>query len=115
MTLTADIAEAIVKQAIDHGLDLAKVTKEALLLELFRRKAINHAALREALGMSLLETDALLKERRIPLGAATREEQIERNQPLLQALRDVAAMTVSPDEPSWETVKAAIARLRTER
>lgn len=42
--------------------DLDRSAKEAMLIELFRQRAITHQELSRSLGLSRFETDALLKQ-----------------------------------------------------
>jgi predicted HTH domain antitoxin len=114
MKVTTEIPNDVVEKAIESGLNMGHVAREALLIELFRRKVIEHATLRETLGLPLLDVDAILKERGIPLGEATREEQIERNQSTIRFIEEISRMDVPADEPSWEKVKAGIARAISE-
>ena len=54
-----------------NGADLGREAKEAFLVELYRQERIHHHQLAEALGLSRLETDGILKRHKVPSGPAT--------------------------------------------
>ena len=69
--IPADIEhELAASSAADMGLE----AREAYLVELYRQERIHHHQLAEALGLSRLETDGVLKRYKVPSGPATIDE-----------------------------------------
>jgi hypothetical protein len=67
MTVSFDLPSDIENTLRGHGLDPAQALKEAALVELYRRSEIAHHQLADAMGLTRLETEALLKRHDVPL------------------------------------------------
>ena len=62
MTIRFEIPQEIEQQVRANGMDVDQEARESYLLELYRQDRISHAQLRDALGLSFHETEALIKE-----------------------------------------------------
>jgi len=60
MIVSFDLPSNVQQMLSTTGLDPKQIAKEALLLELFRQQQLSHHELSQELGLSRLETDALL-------------------------------------------------------
>jgi predicted HTH domain antitoxin len=75
MTITFEIPTDIEQElGASSPADLGQEAREAYLVELYRRERINHHQLAEALGLSRLETDGVLKRYKVPSGPVTVDE-----------------------------------------
>lgn len=61
MTVSFTIPPHIEQRLVGENLDLNSAAREATLVELYRQERISHGELAQALNLSRLETDALLK------------------------------------------------------
>jgi hypothetical protein len=73
MTISFDIPQEIEQELRINGADLSGEAREAFLVELYRQDRITHHQLTEALGLSRLETDGVLKRHRISSGVTAEE------------------------------------------
>jgi predicted HTH domain antitoxin len=62
MTISFELPHDIEQQAGGHGSDLNREAKEAYLVELYRRHKISLYQVAEALGLSRVEADGVLRE-----------------------------------------------------
>jgi predicted HTH domain antitoxin len=67
-----------------RGTDISGEARVAFLVELYRQERITHQQLTEALGLSLLETDGVLKRHKVSPGPTLEELRAE-----IGSLRDV--------------------------
>jgi predicted HTH domain antitoxin len=74
MTIHFDIPASVERALGSQGREPAAELKEAALVELYRMGRISHALLAEALGVSRLETDAVLKRHGVTEDTPTLEE-----------------------------------------
>jgi predicted HTH domain antitoxin len=77
MTITFELPEEIEEQARSNGADLDREAREAYLVELYRQDRITHHQLAEALGLSRLETDGILKRHKVSSGPTLEELRAE--------------------------------------
>jgi predicted HTH domain antitoxin len=62
MTISFELPHDIEQQAGGQGSDLSREAKEAYLVELYRRHKISLYQVAEALGLSRVEADGVLRE-----------------------------------------------------
>ena len=74
MTLSFEIPRDIEQELHTSGIDLSREAKEAFFVGLYRQERITHHQLAQALGLSSLEADGVLKQHKVPSGPATVEE-----------------------------------------
>jgi len=77
MTVRFEIPTEIEQQIRLDGADPDREAREAYLVDLYRRDRIAHHQLAEALGLSRLEIDGLLKRHRIDSGPTLEERRAE--------------------------------------
>jgi predicted HTH domain antitoxin len=77
MTISFEIPRDIGRELSSNGSDLSGEAKEAFLVELYRQDRISHHQLTEALGLSRLETDGVLKRHRVSSGVTAEEMRIQ--------------------------------------
>jgi predicted HTH domain antitoxin len=65
MTISFEIPQDIEQQVRTNGVDLEREARELYLVELYRQDRITHHQLAEALGLTRLETDGVLKRHKI--------------------------------------------------
>jgi hypothetical protein len=58
----------------DERLDLTRVARDAVAVDLFRRGVLNHVQLGGVLGLDRFETDALLKQHKVSEHALTHSD-----------------------------------------
>ena len=68
MTISFEIPQEIEQQIRTNGKDLGREAREAYLVELYRQDRITHHQLTEALGLSRLEADGVLKRHKVSSG-----------------------------------------------
>lgn len=90
MAISFDLPPDIEKQLRTDGVDLALVAKEAFLVDQYRRDRITHHQLAEALGLSRLEAEALLKRHRVS-SSVSAEEMRAQAAALREGLREARA------------------------
>src|SRR5438105_9526639 len=73
MNITFEIPSHIEQELSTDGGDLNGEAKEAFLVELYRQDRIAHHQLAEALGLSRLETDGVLKRHKVSSGITAEE------------------------------------------
>jgi hypothetical protein len=73
MTISFDLPPQIERALRESGQEPSLAAKEAALVELYRLRRITHHQLAEALGISRLETDGLLKRHDVPLDLTVAE------------------------------------------
>ena len=83
MTISFTLPAEIEKLIRDGGEEPITALKEAALVELYRLRRITHHQLGGALGVSRLETDAILKRHDVPLDLSPEELRAE-----LESLRE---------------------------
>jgi hypothetical protein len=83
MTISFDIPQEIEQELGGNGADLNGEAREAFLVELYRLDRITHHQIAEALGLSRLETEGILKRHKVSSGVAAEEMQAQ-----AAALRD---------------------------
>lgn len=64
--ISFDIPKHLADSIAKLGTDISRTAKEAFLVDLYRRQAITFRSLREALGLSRLEVDEVLKRHDVP-------------------------------------------------
>jgi hypothetical protein len=73
MTISFEIPQDIEQQIGTTGADLSQEARELYLVELYRQDRITHHQLTEALGLSRLETDGVLKRHKVSPGITAEE------------------------------------------
>ena len=73
MNITFSIPHDIEHELSTNGADLSGEAREAFLVELYRQDRITHHQLTEALGLSRLETDGVLKRHKLSSGITAEE------------------------------------------
>ena len=73
MTISFELPQDIERQLRTVGADLNVEAREAYLVELYRRERTAHHQLAEALGLSRLETDGVLKRHGVSSGPTLEE------------------------------------------
>lgn len=73
MNITFEIPRDIEEQLRAGGAELNREAREAFLVSLYREDRITHHQLGQALGLSRLETEALLKRYRVSSGVTAEE------------------------------------------
>jgi predicted HTH domain antitoxin len=86
MTIHFEIPNDIERELASNGADPNREAREAFLVELYRQDRITHHQLAEALGLSRLETEGVLKRHKISSGVTANEMRAQ-----AAALRDVRA------------------------
>ena len=84
ITICFEIPPEIERQIRADGVDIVREAREFYLVELCRRDRITHRQLAEALGLSRLETDGVLKRHKVSSGPTLEELRAE-----IGSLRDV--------------------------
>jgi hypothetical protein len=84
MTIQFEIPRDIEQELGGNGADLNGEAREAFLVELYRQDRITHHQLAEALGLSRLETEGILKRHQVSSGVTAEEMRAQ-----AAALRDV--------------------------
>lgn len=77
MTIIFEIPREIEQQILDDGSDPGREARELYLVELFRRDRIAHHQLAEALGLSRMEVDRVLKRPKVSSGPILEELRVE--------------------------------------
>jgi predicted HTH domain antitoxin len=77
MTISFEIPREIEQQIRANGANLDREAREAYLVELYRQDRISHHQLTEALGLSRLETDGVLKRHKVSSGPTLDELRAE--------------------------------------
>jgi predicted HTH domain antitoxin len=86
MTIHFEIPHDIEQEVSTNGADLNGEAREAFLVELYRQDRITHYQLAEALGLSRLETEGVLKRHKVSSGVTAEEMRAQ-----AAALREVRA------------------------
>jgi hypothetical protein len=73
MNISFEIPSDIVQDLCTNGADLNDEAREVFLVELYRLDRITHHQLAEALGLSRLETEGVLKRHKVSLGITAEE------------------------------------------
>jgi predicted HTH domain antitoxin len=73
MTIHFEIPHDIEQELGGNGADLNGEAREAFLIELYRQDRITHHQLAEALGLSRLETQGVLKRHKVSSGVTVEE------------------------------------------
>jgi Uncharacterised protein family (UPF0175) len=84
MNISFEIPLDIELELRGNGADLSGEAREAFLIELYRQDRITHHQLTEALALSRLETDGVLKRHKVSSGPTLEELRAE-----IGSLRDV--------------------------
>jgi predicted HTH domain antitoxin len=87
MTISFDISLDIEQELRTNETDLSSEVKEAFLVELYRQDRITYHQLAEALGLSRLETDGVLKRHKVSAGITAEKMQVQADV-LREAMRD---------------------------
>ena len=87
MSISFTIPQDLEEQLRTGGSDLSGRAREAFLVDLYRDDQITHHQLAEALGLSRLETEAVLKRHQVSSGV-TAEEMRAQAAALRDALRE---------------------------
>jgi predicted HTH domain antitoxin len=77
MTISFEIPQEIEQQIRTNGANLNGEAREAYLVELYRQDRISHHQLSQALGLSRLETDGVLKRHKVSSGPTLDELRAE--------------------------------------
>jgi Uncharacterised protein family (UPF0175) len=77
MTISFEIPHEIERTLASNGSDLSDEAREAFLVELYRQDRISHHQLTEALGLSRIETDGVLKWHKVSSGVTAEEMRIQ--------------------------------------
>jgi predicted HTH domain antitoxin len=77
MAITIELPSAIEEELRSEEGDLAAVSKEALLIELYREGRISHGELADVLGLSRNQADEVLRRRRVTEDLLTSTELAE--------------------------------------
>lgn len=73
MSIRFELPREIEEQLRTDGSDLSDEAREAYLVELYRQDRITYHQLGEALGLSRLEVDSVLKTHQVPSGVTAEE------------------------------------------
>src|SRR5262249_39767281 len=73
MTIHFEIPQEIERELSGNGAELNGEAREAFLIELYRQDRITHHQLAEALGLSRLETEGVLKRHKVSSGVRAEE------------------------------------------
>ena len=73
MNISFEIPGEIEQELGGNGADISSEAREAFLVELYRQDRITHHQLAEALGLSRLETDGVLKRHKVSSGVTAEE------------------------------------------
>jgi predicted HTH domain antitoxin len=73
MTIHFEIPHDIEQELSTKGANLNGEAREAFLVELYRQERITHHQLAEALGLSRLETEGVLKRHKVSSGVTAEE------------------------------------------
>jgi len=73
MTISFDIPKDIEQELAESVPDLNAEAREAFLVSLYREDRITHHQLGQALGLSRLETEAVLKRHKVSSGVTSEE------------------------------------------
>ena len=84
MTIQFEIPRDIEQELGGNGADLNGEAREAFLVELYRQDRITHHQLAEALRLSRIETEGVLKRQKVSSGVTVEEMRAQ-----AAALRDV--------------------------
>jgi hypothetical protein len=84
MRIQFEIPHDIEQELGGNGADLSGEAREAFLVELYRQDRIAHHQLAEALGLSRLETEGVLKRHQVSSGVTAEEMRAQ-----AAALRDM--------------------------
>jgi predicted HTH domain antitoxin len=87
MNISFELPSNIEQEISADGADLSGEAREAYLVELYRQDRITHHQLAEALGLSRLETEGILKRHEISSGV-TAEEMRAQAAALREGLRE---------------------------
>jgi hypothetical protein len=68
MTIIFELPQEIEREICTNGTDLSGEAREAYLVELYRQDRITHHQLAQALGLTRIETDGLLKHYKVSSG-----------------------------------------------
>lgn len=79
MTIHFEIPAEIERALATSGPDLNAEAREAFLVSLYREDRITHHQLAEALGLSRLETEAVLKRHQVSSGVTAEELRAQAN------------------------------------
>jgi predicted HTH domain antitoxin len=85
MTISFEISGEIERELSTSESDLSGEAREVFLVELYRQDRISHHQLTEALGVSRLEADAVLKRHKVSSGVTA--EEMRAQSTALQAAR----------------------------
>jgi hypothetical protein len=85
MTISFEIPGDIERELSTSESDLSGEAREVFLVELYRQDRISHQQLTEALGVSRLEADAVLKRHKVSSGVTA--EEVRAQAAALQAAR----------------------------
>ncbi len=88
MNISFELPANIEQELSANGADLSGEAREAYLVELYRQDRITHHQLAEALGLSRLETEGVLKRHEVSSGV-TAEELRAQAAALREGLREV--------------------------
>jgi len=77
VTISFELPRDIAEQVGVNGADLDREARELFLVELYRQDRITHHQLTEALGLSRLETDEVLKRHKVSSGPTLEELRAE--------------------------------------
>jgi hypothetical protein len=77
MIISFELPRDIEEQVRMNGADLDREARELFLVELYRQDRITHYQLTEALGLSRLETDGVLKRHKVSSGPTLEELRAE--------------------------------------
>jgi len=77
MYISFEIPQSIEQELRTNGADINGEAREAYLVELYRQDRITHHQLTEALGLSRLETDGVLKRHKVSPGPTLEELRAE--------------------------------------
>lgn len=99
MTIIFDLTPQIEKLFRDNGQEPSEAVKEAALVDLYRLERITHQQLTEALGLSRLEVDEVLKRHDVPIGLSVEEFRSE-----LESLRRDSTTTIRTTSPPERSV-----------
>ena len=77
MTISFELPRDMEEEVRMNGADLDREARELFLVELYRQDRITHQQLTEALGLSRLETDGVLKRHKVSSGPTLEELRAE--------------------------------------
>jgi hypothetical protein len=111
MTIQFEIPQDIEQELCGNGADLNGEAREAFLVELYRQDRITHHQLAEALGLSRLETEGVLKRQKVSSGVTAEEMRAQ----ALFTRQVFMSPTMCSESPSSDSERGSLPRSKSSR